>query len=56
MVESNLEAGSQAIPEDRSKLRYGVSVTDPCIDWRTTEDLLRRARNTLNPVLAQRAR
>src|ERR1051325_8057853 len=47
MLESNLEAGSQPIPEDRSKLRYGVSVTDPCIDWRTTEALLRRARATL---------
>jgi len=55
MLESNLEAGSQAIPEDRSKLRYGVSVTDPCIDWRTTEELLRRARNTLKPLLTQRA-
>ena len=56
MLESNLEAGSQPIPEDRSKLRYGVSVTDPCIDWRTTEELLRRARNSLRPLLAQRAR
>ena len=55
MLESNLEAGSQAIPEDRSRLRYGVSVTDPCIDWRTTEELLRRAHRTLQPLLAQRA-
>ena len=55
MLESNLEAGSQAIPEDRSKLRYGVSVTDPCIDWRTTEELLRRAHRTLQPLLAQRS-
>src|ERR1051325_8891941 len=54
MLESNLEAGSQPIPEDRSKLRYGVSVTDPCIDWRTTEALLRRARATLRPLLASR--
>jgi 3-deoxy-7-phosphoheptulonate synthase len=54
MLESNLEAGSQPIPEDRSQLRYGVSVTDPCIDWRTTEDLLRRAHGTLRPLLAQR--
>src|ERR1043166_1280485 len=46
MLEPTLEAGSQPIPEDRSKLRYGVSVTDPCIDWRTTEALLRRARAT----------
>lgn len=56
MLESNLEAGSQAIPEDRSQLRYGVSVTDPCIDWRTTEELLRRAHRTLQPLLAQRAK
>jgi 3-deoxy-7-phosphoheptulonate synthase len=43
MVESNLDAGSQPINSDRSKLKYGVSVTDPCIDWRTTEQCLRRA-------------
>jgi 3-deoxy-7-phosphoheptulonate synthase len=56
MLESNLEAGSQAIPEDRSQLRYGVSVTDPCIDWRTTEELLCRAHRALQPLLAQRAK
>ncbi len=43
MLESHLEAGSQPIPEDRSTLRYGVSVTDPCIDWATTQELLLRA-------------
>ena len=47
MLESNLGAGSQPIPEDRSQLRYGVSVTDPCIDWATTEELLRRAHREL---------
>ncbi len=40
MLESNLEAGSQPIPADLSKLQYGVSVTDGCIDWATTEKLL----------------
>jgi 3-deoxy-7-phosphoheptulonate synthase len=40
MVESNLEAGNQKPGADRSALRYGVSVTDPCIDWPTTEDCL----------------
>ncbi len=40
MLESNLEAGSQPIPADRSQLRYGVSVTDACMDWATTESLL----------------
>ncbi|TAK42812.1 MAG: 3-deoxy-7-phosphoheptulonate synthase [Betaproteobacteria bacterium] len=47
MLESNLEAGNQPIPEDLSKLRYGVSVTDPCIDWATTEEVLRRAHRDL---------
>ena len=40
MLESNLHWGSQPIPADRSALLYGVSVTDPCIDWETTEGLL----------------
>lgn len=43
MVESNLGAGNQKIPADRSQLRYGVSVTDPCVDWQTTERMLRHA-------------
>jgi 3-deoxy-7-phosphoheptulonate synthase len=41
MIESNLEAGNQAFPQPREKLRYGVSITDACIDWATTEKLVR---------------
>ncbi len=40
MLESNLAAGRQDIPADLSELKYGVSVTDACIDWATTERLL----------------
>jgi 3-deoxy-7-phosphoheptulonate synthase len=40
MLESNLHWGSQPITADRSTLEYGVSVTDACIDWETTEGLL----------------
>ena len=40
MLESHLGAGNQPIPADLSQLRYGVSVTDACIDWETTERLL----------------
>jgi len=40
MLESHLHAGSQPIPADLAQLRYGVSVTDACIDWETTERLL----------------
>jgi 3-deoxy-7-phosphoheptulonate synthase len=37
MIESNLHAGRQDIPDDPARLEYGVSVTDPCIDWPATE-------------------
>ncbi|WP_303852593.1 3-deoxy-7-phosphoheptulonate synthase [Seleniivibrio woodruffii] len=43
MIESNLFAGNQNIPEDLSCLKYGVSVTDKCVDWATTEKMLREA-------------
>ena len=54
MVESNIEAGSQPIPADLKQLRYGVSVTDPCVDWATTEEMLLRARDELARVLPGR--
>ena len=41
MVESNLGAGNQPFPQPKEKLRYGVSITDGCIDWPTTEKLVR---------------
>jgi 3-deoxy-7-phosphoheptulonate synthase len=40
MLESNLNWGTQPIPADRTQLQYGISVTDACIDWATTESLL----------------
>ncbi len=43
MIESNLEAGNQPTTDDFSQLKYGVSITDKCIDWATTERLLRNA-------------
>ncbi len=54
MVESNLVAGSQPIPANLAELKYGVSVTDPCVDWATTEEMLLRARDELAPVLKTR--
>jgi 3-deoxy-7-phosphoheptulonate synthase len=50
MLESNLQAGNQPIPKDLSKLEYGVSITDPCIDWATTETLLRKMHQSLQSV------
>jgi len=40
MIESNLGAGNQKIPEDLSQMAYGVSITDKCVDWQTTESML----------------
>jgi 3-deoxy-7-phosphoheptulonate synthase len=37
MIESNINAGNQSIPDNLADLKYGVSVTDGCIDWETTE-------------------
>jgi len=54
MLESNLHAGNQPIPADLSRLKYGVSVTDACIDWTSTEKLLREARQKLKDVLPAR--
>ena len=54
MLESHLEAGRQAMPEDRTKLRRGVSITDACIDWGTTVAILRETRRRLKDVLPER--
>ena len=40
MLESNLNPGSQKLCEDLSQLQYGVSITDACIGWDETEELL----------------
>jgi 3-deoxy-7-phosphoheptulonate synthase len=41
MVESHLHEGNQPIPKSLNELRYGVSITDSCIGWETTERMLR---------------
>jgi 3-deoxy-7-phosphoheptulonate synthase len=43
MLESHLQAGRQDLQADRSALRYGVSITDACIGWEQTEELLLEA-------------
>jgi 3-deoxy-7-phosphoheptulonate synthase len=47
MLESNLGAGNQPLTGDRAALKYGVSVTDPCIDWAATEACLTAAARAL---------
>lgn len=41
MIESNLNEGSQKIPDDLRDLKYGVSITDECISWETTDRILK---------------
>lgn len=41
MIESNIEAGSQKVPaEGAAGLKKGVSITDACIDWNSTVQVL----------------
>lgn len=47
MIESFIEAGNQSIPKDLSQLRYGCSVTDACVDWETTVEMIRNAHKVL---------
>lgn len=47
MLESNIMPGSQPVQSDRSKLQYGVSITDGCIGWEETEELLLEAHSRL---------
>ncbi|MDA7086621.1 3-deoxy-7-phosphoheptulonate synthase [Pseudomonas sp. SA3-5] len=56
MVESHLGWGSQSIPKDLNQLKYGVSVTDACIDWDTTEKTLLSMHAKLKDVLPKRHR
>jgi 3-deoxy-7-phosphoheptulonate synthase len=54
MIESNLHEGNQPLNACRDKMKYGVSVTDACIDWPTTENLLRELDEHLRGPLKAR--
>ncbi|MGB4247843.1 MAG: 3-deoxy-7-phosphoheptulonate synthase [Pseudohongiellaceae bacterium] len=54
MLESNLCEGNQPIPDDLEEIRYGVSVTDACINWEVTEKALRNMSTRLRDVLSGR--
>ena len=56
MVESHLGWGAQSIPKDLCDLKYGVSITDACIDWDATEKTLRSMHAKLKDVLPNRQR
>lgn len=54
MIESHLNGGRQDIPSDLSKLEYGKSVTDSCLDWQATEDTLRQFAQMVRDYLPNR--
>ena len=54
MLESHIHHGNQPIPQDLSQLRYGVSLTDACMDWQTTETALLEMAAKLRGVLPGR--
>ena len=56
MLESNIGYGRQEIPDNLDELQYGVSVTDPCLDWDASENALRWAHAQLANVVGAAAK
>ena len=54
MIESHINEGNQSSDLPFDKMAYGVSITDACINWDTTEALLRHAHQELIPFLQDR--
>lgn len=54
MLESHLFEGNQSSEQPRSEMRYGVSITDACINWENTADLLQRCHQQLSGPLKKR--
>ena len=54
MVESHLKGGNQKLPANLDDLEYGVSVTDGCIAWDTTEQSIRDLADKVRDTLPRR--
>ena len=54
MLESHLHAGQQSSQLKPEQMQYGVSITDACIDWPTTDELLRKLADKLGDTLRRR--
>ena len=54
MLESHLHEGNQKLTDNPADLQYGVSITDACISWETTETLLRNIHAKLGDALKAR--
>ena len=47
MLESHINPGNQSLTSDISKLEFGVSITDACVGWDKTKEILERASDQL---------
>ncbi|MCK8516530.1 3-deoxy-7-phosphoheptulonate synthase [Methylonatrum kenyense] len=56
MVESNLGWGNQKLTANPAELQYGVSITDACIDWETTEKCVREFAEQVREALPERSK
>ncbi|GEA60259.1 phospho-2-dehydro-3-deoxyheptonate aldolase [Vibrio comitans NBRC 102076] len=54
MIESNINEGNQGSDIPLDQMKYGVSITDACINWESTEALLTKAHEELIPFLQDR--
>ena len=54
MIESHLYGGNQKLSSNPDELEYGVSVTDACVDWKTTESSILAMADKLRYVLKTR--
>ena len=52
MIESHIHAGRQAIPENLDDLVYGQSITDACVDFETTQEMLAQLAEAVEPNLS----
>ena len=50
MLESNINPGNQKMTEKPEDLKYGVSITDKCIDWDTTAEILKDAHSRYSSI------
>lgn len=55
MLESHLNPGNQKLTSDLNELKYGVSITDGCIDWQSTTDLVLSFHERLLPVVQRKS-
>lgn len=54
MLESHINAGNQPLKDSASELKYGVSITDACIDWQSSENLFKLLAEKLSSHLKHR--